>query len=133
MKLGYFNQLQMPKPWPENAEVALYKEAMEQAIRAEAVGFDYYWQTEHHFYPEIGHSSCPELFLAALAQRFGQPALLCRPPAQGLGGQLQCRRLGLFLLEEFQRRRRRLFLLFLELGVLGRAASGRPGADGVIA
>jgi alkanesulfonate monooxygenase SsuD/methylene tetrahydromethanopterin reductase-like flavin-dependent oxidoreductase (luciferase family) len=68
MKLGYFNQLQMPKPWPENAEVALYKEAMEQAVRAEAVGFDYYWQTEHHFYPEIGHSSCPELFLAALAQ-----------------------------------------------------------------
>jgi len=68
MKFGYFNQLQMPKPWPENGEVLLYKEAMEQAVHAESMGFDYYWQTEHHFYPEIGHSSAPELFLAALAQ-----------------------------------------------------------------
>ena len=69
MKFGYFSQLQMPKPWRENGEVLLYKEAMEQAVYAEAVGFEYYWQTEHHFYPEIGHSSAPELFLAALAQR----------------------------------------------------------------
>ena len=68
MKFGYFSQLQMPKPRRENGEALLYKEAMEQAVYAEAVGFDYYWQTEHHFYPEIGHSSAPELFLAALAQ-----------------------------------------------------------------
>ena len=68
MRFGYFNQLQMPKPWEENAEVRLYKNAMEQAIYAEAVGFDYYWQTEHYFLPEIGHSSAPEIFLAALAQ-----------------------------------------------------------------
>ena len=68
MKFGYFSQLQMPKPWRENGEALLYKEAMEQAVLAEAVGFEYYWQTEHHFYPEIGHSSAPELFLAALAQ-----------------------------------------------------------------
>jgi hypothetical protein len=68
MKFGYFSQLQMPKPWREDGEVLLYKEAMAQAIHAESVGFEYYWQTEHHFYPEIGHSSSPELFLAALAQ-----------------------------------------------------------------
>ena len=69
MKFGYFNQLQMPKPWPgEDAEVNLYRNAMEQAIHAEAVGFHSYWQTEHHFYTEIGHSSAPEVFLAALAQ-----------------------------------------------------------------
>ena len=68
MKFGYFSQLQSPKPWRENEEVLLYKEAMEQAVFAESVGFDYYWQTEHHFYTEIGHSSAPELFLAALAQ-----------------------------------------------------------------
>ena len=83
MKFGYFSQLQMPKPWRENGEVLLYKEAMEQAVYAEAVGFGYYWQTEHHFYPEIGHSSAPELFLAALAQRttdirFG-PAVVVLP------------------------------------------------------
>lgn len=87
MKIGYFNQLQMPKPWRENAEPLLYKEAMEQAIRAEEVGFDSYWQTEHHFYPEIGHSSAPELFLAALAQHtskirlgFGCVILTCNHP-----------------------------------------------------
>ena len=68
MKFGYFSQLQMPKPWRENGEILLYKEAMEQAIHAESVGFGHYWQTEHHFYPEIGHSASPELFLAALAQ-----------------------------------------------------------------
>jgi alkanesulfonate monooxygenase SsuD/methylene tetrahydromethanopterin reductase-like flavin-dependent oxidoreductase (luciferase family) len=69
MKFGYFSQLQMPKPWRQNGEILLYKEAMEQAVHAESVGFEYYWQTEHHFYLEIGHSSSPELFLAALAQR----------------------------------------------------------------
>lgn len=68
MKFGYFSQLQMPKPWRDDGEVLLYKEAMTQAVYAESVGFDTYWQTEHHFYPEIGHSSSPELFLAALAQ-----------------------------------------------------------------
>ena len=35
MKFGYFSQLQMPKPWRENGEILLYKEAMEQAIHAE--------------------------------------------------------------------------------------------------
>ena len=70
MKFAYFNQLQMPKPWDgEDAEVRLHQNAMEQAIWAEAVGFDSYWQTEHHFYTEIGHSSAPEVFLAALSQR----------------------------------------------------------------
>jgi alkanesulfonate monooxygenase SsuD/methylene tetrahydromethanopterin reductase-like flavin-dependent oxidoreductase (luciferase family) len=70
LKFAYFNQLQMPKPWAgEDAEVQLYRHAMEQAVWAEAVGFDSYWQTEHHFYTEIGHSSAPEVFLAALAQR----------------------------------------------------------------
>ena len=70
LKFAYFNQLQMPKPWQgEDAEVRLYRNAVEQAIWAEAVGFDSYWQTEHHFYTEIGHSSAPEVFLAALSQR----------------------------------------------------------------
>ena len=69
MKFALFNQLQMPKPWRENAEVLMYKEAITEAIHAEAVGFDAYWQTEHHFYTEIGHSSAPEIVLAALSQR----------------------------------------------------------------
>jgi len=58
----------MPKPWPKNSEAQLYKDSLEEAVLAESIGFEYYWQTEHHFFPEIGHSSSPELFLAALAQ-----------------------------------------------------------------
>jgi len=72
MKFALFNQLQMPKPWRENAEVLIYKEAIAEAIHAEAVGFDAYWQTEHHFYTEIGHSSAPEIVLSALSQRTSQ-------------------------------------------------------------
>ena len=69
MKISYFSQLQMPRPWKDNAEALLYQNAMEQAIYAESVGFETYWQTEHHFFPEIGHSSAPEIFLAALAMK----------------------------------------------------------------
>src|SRR6266511_2967701 len=69
MKFALFNQLQRPKPWRENEEVLVYKEAIEEAVYAEAVGFDAYWQTEHHFYTEIGHSSAPEVVLAAISQR----------------------------------------------------------------
>jgi alkanesulfonate monooxygenase SsuD/methylene tetrahydromethanopterin reductase-like flavin-dependent oxidoreductase (luciferase family) len=72
MQFALFNQLQMPKPWRENAEVLMYKEAIAEAMHAEAVGCDAYWQTEHHFYTEIGHSSAPEIVLAALSQRMLQ-------------------------------------------------------------
>src|SRR6478672_4976339 len=59
----------MPKPWAsETAEQDLFWDGIKQAVQAEAVGFHSYWETEHHFYTEIGHSSAPEIFLAALAQ-----------------------------------------------------------------
>lgn len=88
VKFGYFSQLQMPKPWKsENAEYELFWNSMQEAIHAEEVGFDYYWETEHHFYREIGHSSSPEVFLAALAQHtkrirlgFGVVVLPCNHP-----------------------------------------------------
>src|SRR5690349_20941249 len=70
MKIAYFTQLQMPKPWQgEDAEVRLYRDGLEAAAHAEAVGFHSYWMTEHHFYTEIGHSSAPEVFLSSVAQR----------------------------------------------------------------
>lgn len=69
MKFALFNQLQMPGPWRQHEEVLMYKEAITEAVHAEAVEFDAYWQTEHHFYTEIGHSSAPEIVLAAISQR----------------------------------------------------------------
>ena len=69
LKFGYFNQLQHPKPWSsDDPDYDLTWNAVKQAVQAEAVGFHSYWQTEHHFYREIGHSAAPEVFLAALAQ-----------------------------------------------------------------
>jgi alkanesulfonate monooxygenase SsuD/methylene tetrahydromethanopterin reductase-like flavin-dependent oxidoreductase (luciferase family) len=69
VKFGYFNQLQHPRPWhSDHPDAEVHRNALAQAIKAEEVGFNSYWQTEHHFYQEIGHSSAPEVFLAALSQ-----------------------------------------------------------------
>ena len=40
-----------------------------QAVAAEDAGFDYFWTTEQHFFFEIGHSPCPDILLAAVAER----------------------------------------------------------------
>lgn len=45
MQFALFNQLQMPRPWRQHEEVLMYKEAITEAVHAEAVGFDAYWQT----------------------------------------------------------------------------------------
>ncbi|HEX6242510.1 MAG TPA: LLM class flavin-dependent oxidoreductase [Polyangiales bacterium] len=46
-----------------------YRDSLEQAIRAEALGFESVWPVEHHFHPEISVMPCPTLFLAAVAAR----------------------------------------------------------------
>lgn len=37
MKFALFNQLQMPRPWRQHEEVLMYKEAITEAVHAEAV------------------------------------------------------------------------------------------------
>lgn len=69
MQFGLMAQIQIPRPWDETTEREAFWNAVEQAAHAEAVGFDYYWLTEQHFYVEIGHSAAPEMILAALSQR----------------------------------------------------------------
>src|SRR5437667_348038 len=75
MKFGLFHQMQFPKPWPagEHTDYRIHWDTLEEAERAEQAGFDTFWLTEHHFYEEIGHSSAPEVFLAARRSR-GRPA-----------------------------------------------------------
>ena len=87
MKFGYMMQLQMPRPWGETTEQDAYTNAIAQAVRAEDVGFDRIWLTEQHFYVEIGHSSSPEMLLAAISQQtkrirlgFGVIVLPCHHP-----------------------------------------------------
>src|SRR5213080_3139215 len=74
MKFGLFYELQLPKPadketWNPDDEHRIVKEALEQIAFADALGFDYVFEVEHHFLEEYSHSSAPEVFLAAASQR----------------------------------------------------------------
>ena len=46
-----------------------YRETIEQATRAEALGFESVWPVEHHFNPTVSILPCPTLLLAAIAAR----------------------------------------------------------------
>ena len=67
MRFGIFYEHQLPKPWSPDDEYLLLKEALEQVVLADRLGFDYAWEVEHHFLDEYSHSSSPEVFLAAAA------------------------------------------------------------------
>ncbi len=69
MEFGIFYEHQLPRPWAETDEHQLYREALEQVELADRLGIDYVWEVEHHFLEEYSHSSAPEVFLAAAAQR----------------------------------------------------------------
>jgi len=69
MRFGVFYELQLPKPWGAGDEHRLFKEALDQVVLADRLGFAYAWQVEHHFLDEYSHSSAPEVFLAAAAAR----------------------------------------------------------------
>ena len=69
MRFGLIYHHQLPRPWAEDSEERLYREALEQIELADRLGFDYAWSTEHHFFEEYSHSSAPEVFLATVAAR----------------------------------------------------------------
>jgi natural product biosynthesis luciferase-like monooxygenase protein len=49
--------------------VERYRETIEQATCAEALGFESVWPVEHHFHAAVSISPCPALLLAAIAAR----------------------------------------------------------------
>src|SRR5947209_6815285 len=69
MRFGIFYEHQLPRPWSEQSEAELYRDALEQIELADRLGFDYVWEVEHHFLEEYSHSSAPEVFLAAVSQK----------------------------------------------------------------
>jgi alkanesulfonate monooxygenase SsuD/methylene tetrahydromethanopterin reductase-like flavin-dependent oxidoreductase (luciferase family) len=69
VKFGIFYEHQLPRPWAEDSEHKLFKDALEQIELADRLGYDYVWEVEHHFLEEYSHSSAPEVFLAAASQR----------------------------------------------------------------
>ncbi len=69
MQFGVFYEHQLPKPWTDDDEFDLLRDALHQVELADRLGFDYAWEVEHHFLDEYSHSSAPEVFLAAAAAR----------------------------------------------------------------
>jgi alkanesulfonate monooxygenase SsuD/methylene tetrahydromethanopterin reductase-like flavin-dependent oxidoreductase (luciferase family) len=69
VKFDLLYELQTPKPHDEESEHRCYREALEQIALADRLGFHTVWAVEHHFLTEFAHSSAPEVFLAAAAQR----------------------------------------------------------------
>jgi alkanesulfonate monooxygenase SsuD/methylene tetrahydromethanopterin reductase-like flavin-dependent oxidoreductase (luciferase family) len=47
----------------------LYREAIDQAVHAERLGFESVWPVEHHFDRQVSISPAPALLLAAIAER----------------------------------------------------------------
>jgi alkanesulfonate monooxygenase SsuD/methylene tetrahydromethanopterin reductase-like flavin-dependent oxidoreductase (luciferase family) len=72
MKFGIFYELQLPRPWKADSEFRLYQDALSQLELADALGYDYAWEVEHHFLEEYSHSSAPQVFLGAASQRTRQ-------------------------------------------------------------
>ena len=62
MRFGVFYELQLPKPWAPGNEHRLFKEALDQVVLADRLGYDHAWKVEHHFRDEYSHSSAPEVF-----------------------------------------------------------------------
>src|SRR5438874_12463579 len=69
VKFGIFYEHQLPRPWAQEDEHKLLKDALEQVELADRLGIDSVWEVEHHFLEEYSHSSAPEVFLAACSQR----------------------------------------------------------------
>jgi len=81
MKIDLFNEIQDPRPWVDGHEHTRFTQAIEQAKLADDLGYDCWWQVEHHGAEEFSLSSAPEILLAALSQctrrlRLGHSAVL---------------------------------------------------------
>src|SRR3954471_12404890 len=69
MKIDLFNEIQNPRPGPEGHEQLRFRQAIDQAVLADELGYGCWWQVEHHGAGEFSLSSPPELRRAALSQR----------------------------------------------------------------
>ena len=81
MQIDIFSEMQKAKPWPDNHEVAIWENALEQAKLADKLGYGCWWNVEHHGAVEFSYSSAPELFPVAASQhterlRFGHSGIL---------------------------------------------------------
>ncbi len=68
MHFDLFYELSAPD-FAGRSEAQVYAESLEELALADRLGFRTAWLVEHHFMREYSHSSAPDLFLAAAAQR----------------------------------------------------------------
>jgi alkanesulfonate monooxygenase SsuD/methylene tetrahydromethanopterin reductase-like flavin-dependent oxidoreductase (luciferase family) len=69
MILDIFSELQRPGPRRgDDHEGTVYRDAIEQAVLADELGYGCWWQVEHHGAPQFSYSSAPDMFLAVLSQ-----------------------------------------------------------------
>ncbi len=71
MHVDLFYELSVPRHLGRS-EREVFEETLQELAFAEQYGFSTAWLVEHHFMPEYSHSSAPDLFLAAAAQRTGR-------------------------------------------------------------
>lgn len=69
MKFALFFELPVPRPWTPGKEQAVIRNAVDQAVFAEQMGFHSVWTVEHHFLDEYSHCSNPEVLYGAIAAR----------------------------------------------------------------
>lgn len=69
MKFALFYEIPVPQPWGPDSERLAYHNTLEQAIAADACGWDAFWTVEHHFLSEFSHCSNPEVLYGAIAAR----------------------------------------------------------------
>ena len=70
MKLDVFTEVQKARAsWGDDHEQDVIEETLEQARLADTLGFECWWQVEHHGATEFSYSSAPELLLTAISQQ----------------------------------------------------------------
>jgi len=68
MKFSLFYEMQIADP-TRDSEAQLFRDALEQAVLADELGYHCIWEVEHHGLREYSHSSAPEIFLSFVAAR----------------------------------------------------------------
>jgi alkanesulfonate monooxygenase SsuD/methylene tetrahydromethanopterin reductase-like flavin-dependent oxidoreductase (luciferase family) len=68
MKFSLFFEMQLSRP-TRSSEAQVFRDCVEQALLADALGYHCIWEVEHHGLFEYSHSSAPEVFLAFIAGR----------------------------------------------------------------
>ena len=69
MKFALFYEIPVARPWSRTSELDAYQAVIEQAVRADELGWHSFWSVEHHFLEEYSHCSNPEVLYGAIASR----------------------------------------------------------------